>query len=462
MVAVSAHGGELLRLPGVTAPKVHPSAEVQARPLWTALDALEPSSALRPVVAVSAKSPGFRVSQPLKLGVIAYSSQGGSGNVARVCGAALAEAGHETSLLTNEGGFWDSQIPASMTLESVDVPHSPLEPAESWVEPLARQLVELAQRKHLDGIMVHYAAGLLDAALRARDVLAAANQPMSVSATLHGTDISTWAHHPVHGPALRTQLERCDAVSAVSEGLADQAQSVLRLTQRPRVILNSVDTGTFNADHWRVTPAQRGQVEDVRRRLAPYGETLIAHASNLRQVKRPLDAVETFAKIHAQRPSKLLLLGDGPMIDAVYQRAMELGVADDIIPMGAQDPDRMSLYLAASDLSLVTSEAESFCLAALESLAVGTPVIGTHCGGLDEIMVGFGEGMTSNLLSEVGDTRGMAAHALALLADRAAYDAVRGAGERLPLERFPRSAQERGYLDLAELIRPPGTGAAAP
>jgi D-inositol-3-phosphate glycosyltransferase len=54
--------------------------------------------------------------------------------------------------------------------------------------------------------------------------------------------------------------------------------------------------------------------------------------------------------------------------------------------LGPQPHTRLPLLYGAADALLVCSYSESFCLAALEALACGTPVIGTAVGGLPALV----------------------------------------------------------------------------
>ena len=73
----------------------------------------------------------------------------------------------------------------------------------------------------------------------------------------------------------------------------------------------------------------------------------------------------------------------------------------------------MEEILAVADLFLLTSEYESFGLAALEAMAAGVPVISTNAGGLPEIAI---QGETG-YLSNVGDIADMSDHAIEILSD---------------------------------------------
>jgi N-acetyl-alpha-D-glucosaminyl L-malate synthase BshA len=398
----------------------------------------------------------FTVQNPVKVGVLCLGGMGGSGLVARTCAQSLASAGHSVHLLTSLRTFWDDASLEKVTVHGVRAPETPTEPNRSWTEPLADEIVDVVEREGLEVLSVHYAAGLLEAAISAKRKLAEQGISLKVAATLHGSEVSIWGRNAKHVESMKRALEQCDEVTAVSQHLAGLAVETFGLTERPTVIENAIDETRFHPGQW----------SDIRARIAPHGEVVFCHVSNMRVVKRPLDAIDTFAKVcKSGVPAKMLLIGDGPMMPQVYERAMQQGVAEQILCTGPLPPDKVAKHVAACDFCLVTSEAESFCLAALEAMAMGTVVVGTRNGGLEEIMVSVDPAVhyvdrvptkRSQLLASVGDTDHIARICLELIRDPRRYERVQRQCVRVPLAKYPTDRQAQAYLTMIDDLRPSG------
>ena len=165
------------------------------------------------------------------------------------------------------------------------------------------------------------------------------------------------------------------------------------------MIYNFVDVQRFT----------RKPIDAFKKVIAPNGERILLHASNFRKIKRVQDVVKIFHEVHKQLPSKLLFVGDGPERQMTEELSRTLGVCDDVRFVGKQE--QMEDILAIADLFLLTSDYESFGLAALEAMAAGVPVVSTNAGGLKEIMIP-GE---TGYMADIGDINTMSQYALDIL-----------------------------------------------
>jgi hypothetical protein len=170
--------------------------------------------------------------------------------------------------------------------------------------------------------------------------------------------------------------------------------------ERIEVIPNFVDTARYRPG---LEPCHRST-------LAPGGEKILMHVSNFRAVKRVEDVVSAFARVARALPARLVMVGDGPERPRAQQRAVELGVADQVLFLGKHAA--VEELLSCADLFLLPSESESFGLAALEAMACGVPVVATNVGGLPEVV-----DPAAGALLPLGDAEGMGEAALEILSD---------------------------------------------
>jgi glycosyltransferase involved in cell wall biosynthesis len=109
---------------------------------------------------------------------------------------------------------------------------------------------------------------------------------------------------------------------------------------------------------------------------------------------------------------KCLLIGDGPERGAIEEKIARLGLEQQVSITGLIGDVRLAL--ASCDVLVFTSHSETFSIAALESMAMGKPVVMTDVGGASEQVVPGENGY----LFRRGDTAALAGH-LAQLADPA-------------------------------------------
>jgi glycosyltransferase involved in cell wall biosynthesis len=97
--------------------------------------------------------------------------------------------------------------------------------------------------------------------------------------------------------------------------------------------------------------------------------------------------LSAFARLRANRPCRLLILGEGRLRAELLEQAASLGVAADFALPGF-DPNPYP-YLAHAGLFVLSSRWEGSPNALTEALAIGTPVVAADCpSGPREILAG--------------------------------------------------------------------------
>jgi N-acetyl-alpha-D-glucosaminyl L-malate synthase BshA len=337
----------------------------------------------------------------MRIGIVCYPTFGGSGVLATELGKALAQKGHQVHFITYQQPVRLTGFIPNIFYHEVQVPTYPLFDYPPYETALASTMVDVIKNNHLQLLHVHYAIPHASAAYMARQILAQEGIIIPVITTLHGTDITLVGRDKMYAPVVTFSINQSDAITAVSQNLKDETFKHFNIIKPIHVIHNFVDVARF----------QRKPIDAFRRVIAPNNERILLHASNFRKVKRVQDVVHIFANVLKQIPSKLLFVGDGPERATAEDLSRQLGVGDEIRFVGKQE--QMEDILAIADLFLLTSEYESFGLAALEAMAAGVPVISTNAGGLGEIMV---EGKTG-YMGNIGDVETMSKQAVEILSD---------------------------------------------
>lgn len=335
----------------------------------------------------------------MKIGIVCYPTFGGSGVLATELGKALAQKGHFVHFITYQQPVRLNGFIPNIFYHEVQVPTYPLFDYPPYETALASAMVDVIKNNQLQLLHVHYAIPHASAAYMAKKILEQEGIYIPVITTLHGTDITLVGRDKTYAPVVAFSINQSDAITAVSQNLKDETFRTFKIEKNIEVIHNFVDVQRF----------KRKPIDAFKKLIAPNGERVLLHASNFRKLKRVQDVVKIFYEVSRQIPSKLLFVGDGPERGHAEELCRQLGVCDDIRFVGKQE--QMEDILVIADLFLLTSEYESFGLAALEAMAAGVPVVSTNAGGLVEIMV---QGVTG-FMSDVGDVEGMSRQALDIL-----------------------------------------------
>jgi L-malate glycosyltransferase len=342
----------------------------------------------------------------MNIAIVCYPTFGGSGVLATELGKALADKGHHIHFITYQQPVRLSHFHTNIFYHEVRVPTYPLFDYPPYETALSSMMVDVITNHNIQLLHVHYAIPHASAAYMAKQILAKEGKRIPVITTLHGTDITLVGRDKTYRPVVTFSMNESDILTAVSDNLREETYKNFDIKKDIEVIHNFVDVKRFN----------KKPIDAFKKLIAPNGEKIIVHASNFRKVKRVEDVVKAFLLINEKMPAKLLLLGDGPERNPIEVAARDSDACDAIKFLGKQE--QMEDILPIADLFLLTSEYESFGLAALEALAAEVPVISTNAGGLPEIIINGDCGYMSN----VGDVEDMSKNALLILKDKATHD----------------------------------------
>lgn len=338
----------------------------------------------------------------MNIGIVCYPTFGGSGVVATELGLALANKGHQVHFISyRQPVRLESVFNSNINVHEVRPRNYPLFEFPPYELTLISKIIDVVKFEKLDLLHVHYAIPHAFSAYNAKLILASQGIHIPVVTTLHGTDVTLVGKDHSVAPVVTYSINQSDAITCVSNYLKAETYRHFDVKKDIEVIYNFVDHNKFKLksfDHFKTS-------------IAPQGEMIITHTSNFRKVKRVEDAVKAFAKVRAEMPAKLLLVGDGPERSNLEELCRALELCDDIRFLGKVSS--VEDLLSISDVFLLPSESESFGLAALEAMACQCPVVSTNAGGLPEVNI-HGE---TGFLTEVGDVSQLASYMLQIFKD---------------------------------------------
>jgi glycosyltransferase involved in cell wall biosynthesis len=203
-------------------------------------------------------------------------------------------------------------------------------------------------------------------------------------------------------PVCRLTYPRAAAIIGCSDGVAERVRAAYP-TAADRTI------GIPNP----VAPAAQPPAAPPHPWLEDATVPCLVAVGRLHEQKDPMTLLRTVAEVRAQRPVRLLVLGEGPMRAEVERAIVDLGLDADVQLLGHRTDVRR--YVARADLMLHTARWEGFGLVLVEALAEGVPVVATDCeSGPAEILDAGRYGR----LVPVGDVRALAEAVIATLDDR--------------------------------------------
>ncbi|MGO9710208.1 MAG: glycosyltransferase [Polyangiaceae bacterium] len=190
----------------------------------------------------------------------------------------------------------------------------------------------------------------------------------SVIVTYHSDIVKQERLQRAYGPFMRRVLDRADAIVCTSPNYMEGSDVLVPYRNKCRVIPYGIDESQF-----RRTPGIEEAAEAIRARFDR--KPLVLAVGRLVYYKGFEYLVRAMREVDAQ----LLLVGGGPLKEALEQTARDCGVASRVHFVGEVHNQDLAPYYFASDVYALPSIArsEAFAIVQLEAMACGLPVVNT-------------------------------------------------------------------------------------
>jgi len=187
-----------------------------------------------------------------------------------------------------------------------------------------------------------------------------------------------------------------------------------------------VDLETFSPSH---------RNEELRAKMIKGGDVLLVHCGRLSPEKKPERSLQVLRELLSRGiNARLVYIGSGPLHKKLYDSSRDIPVT---FWGYVANKNLLAQMIASADVSLAPGPIETFCLAALESLASGTPVVASETSAVGEFLTqdnGDFVGLTA------ANNGAAFADAVQIILDEIKEDPTLSDRCRLQAEKYPWSA----------------------
>lgn len=262
------------------------------------------------------------------------------------------------------------------------------------------------------------------------------------------TLLDRYAHYSPLGPRITSQLTRelTRAYANAADAVIVPTQTVASGLRRDGVSapICVVPTG-IDLEAFRKAEAVAGNGVRGRLGVAPDAPLLLL-VSRLAQEKNVPLALQALGLVRKELPgAQLLLVGTGPLEDALRRQAQADGLDGAVYFVGSVAHDELPAYYAAADAFMFPSVTETQGLVLAEAFGAGLPVVAIDSPQTRDV---FGSSLAGAL---VADAEGMAAELRRLLTDPAARSAA-SAHSRAAASSFDARATAGRVLAVYEAV----------
>ena len=304
----------------------------------------------------------------------------------------LADRGHDVSIVDSQHGPDDPATIDGVTVRRISRPSVSTGFLDGWADHVFNEciysaLLHRASDSIRDADVVH--AHNMYAGLRAKRLAQSADVPF-IYTCQNGMwcadSVNAYERHVVRGleGRIADEAEQSIAVSkAVQTGLRRHAGT------ETTVVPNGVDVDKFSPNVDTSAVVKEKGLDEARTVLF-VGR--IARAKGIdvliRAAERVVEKSDDPVQFVLVGPNKHMYGGSedegyGGELDVAFEAA---GVRDRFIFTGEKADNELRQYYAAADVFVLPSRFEALPLVVLESLASGTPVVGSTAGGIPEMV----------------------------------------------------------------------------
>ena len=274
-------------------------------------------------------------------------------------------------------------------------------------------------------------------------VAAIRNIPFVIS--LHGSDIFVARRNPLFGAVACWVFRRAAAVTACSADL-QQAAIALGAPEETLLLAWGADPLLFHPD--------RGRSNEVRRAVAGDPTKVILVTLGRLVPKKGFGVLlASLPKVIERYPQvRLVIGGDGPLKQELFDQASELGLADCVTFIGQVPWDQVPGFLAAADIFVLPSvrdhygNVDGLPTVLPEAMGCGTSIISSDIGGARLII----EHDRNGLLVPSDDPQALSEAILVLVGDPDKRHSLGIAARQSVVERFNWDTVAQEILKLCE------------
>lgn len=257
--------------------------------------------------------------------------------------------------------------------------------------------------------------------------------------TFH-THLEHYAHYI---PGLSTLEKHAGVLTKIVRRFYGKADLIVAPTEASRAML--AHYGIFRPSVVLPTGIDESLLQEAPDVPSPWpaGKRRLLSVGRLGFEKRHELVFQALADIRKRHDAHLLLLGEGPQLEHLREKARSLGLEGHVTFFGSVPLASIGAYYRQAELFLFGSDTETQGLVLAEAQTMGVPVVAVGAEGT----LGSVEAGVSGYLVGSGDWRGLAEYSAALLDDAGRLAELSG-GARQFARRFSASKMAEQMLDI--------------